>query len=63
MAPIAMPPPKMMPANVRFGMAVAAEIALSCLNRCVPKQKLNLLNLTSRQMAQPCTGATQAGNP
>ena len=30
---------------------LASQIALSCLNRCVPKQELNLLNLPARQMA------------
>ena len=29
----------------------ATEIALSCLNRCVPKQKLNLLKFSACQMA------------
>ena len=29
----------------------AAEIALSCLNRGLPKQKLNLLKFFARQMA------------
>ncbi len=30
---------------------LAAEIPFSCLNRCVPKQKLNLLKFSARQMA------------
>ena len=38
---------------------LAAQIALSCLNRCVPKQKLNLLKFSARQMAYACAGAAQ----
>ena len=30
---------------------LAAEIAFSCLNRGVPKQKLNLFKFSARQMA------------
>ena len=30
---------------------LAAEIAFRCLNRGVPKQKLNLLKFSARQMA------------
>ena len=29
---------------------LATEIALRCMNRCVPKQELNLLEFSSRQM-------------
>ncbi len=36
---------------------LASEIAFGCLNRGVPKQKLNLLQFSARQMAEPCAGA------
>jgi hypothetical protein len=30
---------------------LAAELAFSCLNRCVPKQELNLFKFSAGQMA------------
>jgi len=37
----------------------AAEIALCGLDRCVPQQKLNLLQLTAARVAQLGTGSAQ----
>ena len=38
---------------------LATKVALSRLNRRMPQQKLNLLKLTSRQMAQSRAGPAQ----
>src|SRR5215469_13912834 len=38
---------------------LAAKVALSCLHRRMPQQKLNLLKLASRQMAQSRAGPAQ----
>jgi hypothetical protein len=37
----------------------AAEIAFRCLDRCMPQQELNLLQLTAARVAQLRTGSSQ----